>query len=100
MVTAILTKDIMIIGTGYLRGQDPIANFRKIMPHVKHVKLFISRTYFEWIPDTNKWTNITYDVTTVTQEQLGDTFSMAINYAADLQQPTLILIEVPFGQTI
>ena len=70
MVTAILTKDIMIIGTGYLRGQDPIANFRKIMPHVKHVKLFISRTYFEWIQDTNKWTNITYDVTTVTQETI------------------------------
>ena len=44
--------------------------------------------------------NMTYDVTTVTYEQLGDTFSMALKYARDIEQPTLILIEVPFGQTI
>ncbi len=93
MVIAILNDNLMIVGIGYLRGKSAIDNLRRIMPHVKHVQMYISHN--EWIPEDEEWTqaSITYEFVYVPYIELDTSFSKALDYARNVNKPTIIMIE-------
>ncbi len=93
MVIAVLNENTMIIGIGYLRGKSAIENFRRLMSNVEHIQMYLSHD--EWIPEENEWmqASITYEFVHVPYIELDNTFSMAMNYARNVNKPTLIVIE-------